>query len=195
MSHPQEDSSIILNKETKTQPTNLTLKHLDARTNPTSVIDQPCNFSHSTSGCFQPSGLESNQWLFPWWEGNIVGQVTDLPLTSIIECSLYMWNDFKMKENWLVLDPPHLQFSRLVAVMEHPVTVCMQWIRQFQFKLNCYSKFVALWFRWTELCDFVSATVYFVNQWEASLCDLSHLRRRGVACLCIWKKSGGKQVW
>lgn len=101
---------------------------------------------------------------------------------------------FQMKDNWLVLDPPRLQFSHLFALLEHPVTVCMQWIRQFQFKLNCYAKFVALWFRWKELCDFVSATVYFVNQWAASLCDLSHLHRHGVACLCTWQKRGGKQV-
>lgn len=49
---------------------------------------------------------------------------------------------FKMKDK--VFRSPCLQFSHPLAVMEHSVTVCMQWIRQFQFKLNCYLKFVAL---------------------------------------------------
>lgn len=116
-----------------------------------------------------------------------------LPLMrSIIKCYLYMWKYLKWRIRFL--DPSCLQFSHPLAVMEHSVTVCMQWIRQFQFKLNCCSKFVALWLRWKELCDFVSATFYFVNEWEALLCDLSHLHRHGVACLCIWKKTGGKQV-
>lgn len=51
-----------------------------------------------------------------------------------------------MKDNFLVLDSTCLKCSHLSAVMEHYVTVFMQWIRQFQIKLNyfCQTKFVAL---------------------------------------------------
>lgn len=72
-----------------------------------------------------------------------------------------------MKDNLLVLDLTRLKCSHLSVVMEHCVTVFMQWIRQFQIKLNYFCQKLNFL-----LCDsdgrsfatLCQQQFYFVNQ-------------------------------